>query len=130
MAFTEISSQKKYIKYSECSAGDELVEGWYLNATEGKYGTQYNFITEQGTHVVLNKAGQLDYLIKTHVSPEDYVKIIFEGTVVLEKGPMKGKEANNFKLLRDPSRSGKRNAPIYEEIAAPAPSTSDEEPLL
>jgi hypothetical protein len=117
MSFQEVSTAKKYIKYSECNKGDELVVGWYIGATEGKFGTQYNFMTETGVHTVLNASGQLDYIIKNHIQQEDFVKIIFDGQVKLEKGAMAGKMANQFKFYKDPSRAGKRAS--YVEVAAP-----------
>lgn len=125
MSFVEISTAKRYVKYSECKEGDELVVGWYIGTTDGKFGEQHNFVTETGTHVVLNSSGQLDYFIKTHIKPEDFVKIIFKGKTKLEKGPMAGKEANAFAYYKDPSRAGKRNAPIYQEVAAPAETEED-----
>jgi len=127
MAFQEVSTAKKYIKYSECDAGDELVVGWYIGTTDGKFGEQHNFITETGEHVVLNSAGQLDYFIKTHIQPEDFVKIIFKGKTKLEKGPMAGKEANAFAYYKDPSRAGKRAS--YVEVAAPE-TTPEEDVVL
>lgn len=103
MAFQEVGGAKRYVKYSECNVGDVLVEGYYAGITVGKYGNQYNFTTEDGTHVVLNKSGQLEYALK-FVEVGEYVRIVYEGVAVLQKGTFKGKEAHNFKVMKDPDR--------------------------
>jgi hypothetical protein len=123
MAFQEVGGAKRYVKYSECQAGDELVEGYYTGTTVGKYGNQYNFLTEDGKQVVLNKSGQLEYAIK-FVEVGEYVKVIYEGVAVLQKGTFKGKEAHNFKVLKDPERRRRTGGPI------PAVSINDASEVL
>lgn len=100
MAFKEIAGTKKYFKYADCDKGDVLVEGKFLREIQGKYGVQYEFMDNSGDMVVLNKAGQLDYKME-FIRPGDVLKIVYEGKIVLDKGPMAGKDSNQFTLMRD-----------------------------
>jgi len=100
MAFQEVAGQKKYIKYNECKKGDVLVEGKYLRDIQGKFGVQYEFLSESGDVVVLNKAGQLDYKME-FIRQGDVLKIIYDGSIILEKGAYAGKPSHQFILLRD-----------------------------
>ncbi len=101
MAFEKIGGVKKYIKYAECEKGDVLVEGTFLKDFQGKYGVQYEFNGKDGI-TVLNSSGHLNYLMD-FVNEGDKVKIVYDGTVEMTKGPMKGKMAHQFELYRDSS---------------------------
>jgi hypothetical protein len=120
MSFQEVGGAKSYVKYSECKAGDIVVEGYFVGSTPSKFGgNNHEFRTESGAIVSLNKSGQLDYCLK-HIEKGDYVRVIFEGKVVLDKGTFKGKEANQFKVLKDPSRRLAPSAiptPAVKEVA-------------
>lgn len=100
MAFKEVAGTKKYFKYSECEKGDVLVEGKFIRDFEGKFGIQYEFEHKTGDIHVLNSSGQLNYKMD-FVNPGERVMIIYDGSIILEKGAMKGKMAHQFKLLRD-----------------------------
>lgn len=88
----------EYIKYTDCKGGDKLVEmGEYLGTTEGKYGIQHRYLeVSSGAEKVLNSAGQLNYIMDSKVDEGDVVDVVFKGKTILESGPFKGKEANNF----------------------------------
>lgn len=102
MAFTTVKTNVKYYKYSECKAGDVLVNsGTYKGTSEGKFGTQHHFIQDDGQAVTLNKAGQLDWLLDNYAKVGIKVNVIFDGTKILEKGTFKGKPVNNFILQVD-----------------------------
>lgn len=108
--FQEVGGAKNYVKYNECKAGDIVAEGHYLSRTMGKFGAQYNFMSEDGKQTVLNKSGQLEYALQ-HVEAGDYLRVIYEGEITLEKGTFKGKKAHQFKVLKDPTRK-KVSAPV------------------
>ena len=98
--YKEVAARKKYCKYAECNVGDVLVEGTFLREFMGKYGVQYEFEQEEtGDIHVLNGAGGLKYKME-FVKEGDEVRIVYDGMVTLEKGPMAGKSCHNFKLYR------------------------------
>lgn len=98
--YKEVAATKKYFKYAECDVGDVLVEGTFLREFMGKYGVQYEFEdTETGNIHVLNGSGGLKYKME-FVREGDDVRIVYDGMVTLEKGPMAGKSCHNFKLFR------------------------------
>lgn len=131
MVFQEVNSAKTYVKTTACKVGDVMVEGWYIGSyTSKKYGNQqHSFITETGENVVLNGAGQLDYIIENQIKPEDYVKVLFDGKKTIEKGALAGTAVNQFKSYVDPSRSGKRVA-APKEIGVNSDLTDDEDVIL
>lgn len=93
----------KYFKYSELNGGEKLVVmGEFIGSTEGKYGAQHNFIELQtGQHVVLNKAGGLDWRIeKGHIFEGGVYDVTYDGKEKLEKGKFAGKDANKFKIAQ------------------------------
>lgn len=129
MSFQEVGGPINYVKYSECKAGDVLVEGWFIDTKPGLYGAQYYFIDETGKTTVLNKSGQLDYQMSHSINKEDFLRITYMGKIILEKGPMKGKESNQFKIERDPTKAGRIQRPQMEEIKTPD-DVGDENPLI
>lgn len=129
MSFQEVGGPINYVKYSESKPGDVLVEGWFIDTKPGLYGNQYYFIDECGKTTVLNKSGQLDYQMSHSINKEDFLRITYAGKIILEKGPMKGKESNQFKIERDPTRAGRVQRPQMEEIKTPE-EIGDENPLI
>ncbi len=105
MAYQEVGGSKEFIKYKDCEAGDVLVEGVFRREYQGKFGVQYEFEAMCGKIVVLNSAGQLNYKMD-FIKPGTKLKIIYEGTVVLDKGLMKGKSSHQFKVLKDTAFDG------------------------
>ena len=101
MAFQKVTPVSKYYKYSECVPGQVLDTGTFLKSFEGKYGIQYEFKDESGEIVVLNKSGQLDYLMEKFVTVGDKVRITYKGKITLTKGKYVGTEAHNFELEKD-----------------------------
>jgi hypothetical protein len=93
----------KFFKYSELNPNEVLFErARYLESFQGKFGVVHKFvdpITNQELN--LNSSGQLNYLIKTHLTEGQYCKVVYLGKVVLDKGAMKGKEAHNFELYTE-----------------------------
>ena len=126
MAFQEVGGAKRYVKYSEASPGDVLVEGYYAGTTVGKFGNQYNFSTEDGQQVTLNKSGQLEYALK-FVEVGEYVRVVYEGMVNLQKGTFKGKDAHNFKVMKDPDRRRVSGATVPAVMIHGAPEVLDSE---
>jgi len=121
MAFTTISTNVKYFKYPECKKGQVLIDGGiYKGPTEGKYGTLHNFILPDGTKAVLNKAGQLDWLLENHCQVGTKCRVTFDGTHNLTKGPMAGKDANQFILAVD---NEPFTAPLSGNAALPVTAT-------
>lgn len=102
MKFTKVGGSKKYFKYSECEAGQVLVEsGKFLGRSPNKFGKEnFDFKpTDGGPIICLNNAGQLNYLIDTHVRVGDTVQVIYEGSDILDKGAFKGKTVHKFEIL-------------------------------
>ena len=100
MGFKEVAGTKSYVKYVDCEKGQVLVTGKYIRDIQGKYGVQYEFMAESGEVVVLNKAGSLDYKME-FINEGDKIQVIYDGTVKLTKGAFAGKDAHQFKVLRD-----------------------------
>lgn len=91
----------KYFKYTDCKAGDVLIEkAEFTGTTEGKYGAQFNFIeVDTGQHVVLNKSGQFEWRLEQgHMNVGEVFRITFQGKEKIEKGTYAGKEANKFDI--------------------------------
>ena len=126
MAFQEVAGQKKYVKYGDCSKGDVLVEGKFIRDIQGKYGIQYEFMNEDGDVVVLNKAGQLDYKME-FIRPGDVLKITYEGMILLDKGPMAGKDSHQFTLMRDDDLSELDETGISDSDATSGDDQDDED---
>lgn len=95
----EIGGKKIYCKYAEKKPGDVLVDGKFLRDFQGKYGVQWEYLGNDGEIYVLNSSGQLNHKMESYVQPGDMVKIIYEGMILLDKGPMSGKMAHQFKLI-------------------------------
>jgi len=95
----ELGGAKRYFKYAECEKGQILVNnGRYIRDFQGKFGIQHELMDDDGVITVLNSAGQLNWLIDTYVQVGDHIRIAYDGMSVLEAGPMKGKDAHNFKV--------------------------------
>ena len=117
----EIGGRKIYCKYAQKKPGDVLVDGKFLRDFQGKYGIQWEFLGNDGEIYVLNSAGQLNYKMDAYVSPGDMVQIIYEGMILLDKGPMSGKDSHQFKLID----MGK--APVVKAETKAADSAEDSE---
>lgn len=63
-----------------------------------KDGKRYTTSINSGDTVIVNGAGNLNYLMKD-VNPGGLCQISYNGKVLLSKGPQKGKEAHNFKVM-------------------------------
>ena len=119
MAFTTVSTNTKYVKYTACKKGDVILdEGSYLGTSEGKFGLLHNFAHTDGSRTVLNKAGQLDYLLRTHAQVGTMCRVTFDGTVKLTKGLMAGKDANQFILATDKGAFTPTDVPAPNRAAA------------
>jgi hypothetical protein len=117
MSFEEVGGRTKFYKNNEMVAGQVICEGWYIAKKQGTYHPFYEFIDKAGQVHGINKTGQLDYLMEK-IPLEEYVRVTFVGMEKMTKGAMAGKDAYKFKVERDPSLRGKRNAPVFEEVAA------------
>lgn len=104
MAFRKVAGSRKYFKYNECTVGQKLVDnGEFLGSEDGKYGIQHLF-DEDGTTVVLNSSGHLNWLLKNHVKTGQRVNVEYSGKVRLTKGAMVGKDAHTFDLEVDDTK--------------------------
>lgn len=98
----ELVTQPTYFQYSKLTSGAVLIEkGKYLETKDGKFGAQHYFEESTGERKVLNSAGQLNYLVETYLERGKVCKIVFGGKEKLNKGPMAGKDANQFELYLD-----------------------------
>lgn len=88
-------SDRSYVKFSECTKGDLLVNAIYRDSYEGQYGINYVFENDDSSETVLPGSGQLNYLMKK-VSPGMRLEIHFNGQEEITKGPFAGKMANAF----------------------------------
>lgn len=95
------SVEKRYIKYSQHSKGDVLIEGIFQRSESNRFGTTHLFLDRAGTAVVLNSAGQLNANIKNYLSPGTVARITYMGKIVLERGPMTGRESHQFSMEVD-----------------------------
>jgi len=105
---------KTYFKYSECEAGQVLVEGTYIGRSPNKFGNEnFDFKPADGGAVVcLNHAGHLAHLVETHLVEGQYCRVTFEGKEVLEKGTYAGKPVNKFSL----EVADEDNLPTQQEL--------------
>lgn len=114
----------KFVKYAESKPGQVLAEGTYLTTKEGTYGPQHHFRTDLGDTVVLNSSGILNKRLADHVSRGDQVRITYNGKTTLAAGKFKGKEAHDFIVEVDSTRSSRLPAEEEDEYTAPAPAAS------
>ena len=105
----------KYFKYKECVKGDVLVIGEFVKEFEGMYGTQFEYMSEDGSPVVLNAAAKLNAKMK-FCKPGDRVRIIYDGETTVHTGPMKGKPMHLFAVSI--SKKILMDAPAEESTAA------------
>lgn len=96
----------KFVKPAElASEGIKgvILEGEFVgplvnNFDENK--SDYKFLTDDETTVIVNHTGSLAYGM-SGVKPGDYCQISYLGKEKLKSGKMKGKEAHMFKVLVD-----------------------------
>lgn len=117
----KLMSAPTYFKYTELSEGFVFFErGEYIETTiNAKYGNPQHMFRDldSGERKCLNGAGQLNYVMD-QLSEGTICKIVFKGKVLLEKGKMAGKEANQFDVYVEESTPMKK----VEETAT---STND-----
>lgn len=103
MAFKKVEAgNNKYIKYADCEVDDVIAEGIYTGSREGQYGIQHYVRQDDGTTVVLNSAGHLNFLLKDgNVRKGDLIQVTYCGTEKLEKGKYKNKDVHKFELAID-----------------------------
>jgi len=106
-SFKEVGGNIVFRKWTDFKQGD-TIEGLYKG--RGKtdaYGKQaYLFDVTfcsfdksfEGKTLGLNQMGNLDSKM-ANVQEKDYIMMSYEGKYKLEKGPFKGKEAHNVKVL-------------------------------
>jgi hypothetical protein len=125
MAFTEISGDKKYFKYMDLSKGDHLVTGIYLRESVSKrYGTTQFEVEDEKTSQIAVLNGSADLKAKMQqVKPGMLVRIIYNGMIVLERGPNAGAEAHQFSVAVD------RSAGIKKLDDEPKAKSEDSEDL-
>lgn len=78
-----------------------ITEALYLGSTPNQFDaakSDYKFENEDGSLVVINGAGNLNYAMKK-VSVNSIVTVEYLGKQTIKKGPLKGKESHNFNVL-------------------------------
>lgn len=147
MAYEQIGGAKVFRPWVGWTEGDSF-EGKHTGTTEDNYGkTNWEFetiavdfeeeisvvIPKKGKNVgqeieyeapkvgdifVLNSSGSLDKAMEK-VDIGDKIKVIYEGTIILNKGPNKGSTAHTMKILVDRSKGGSKEvAKLAKEQAA------------
>lgn len=113
----EIAGTKLYPKFADMKAGETVVKGEFLREFEGKYGPQFEFMSEDGDIVVVNGNGQIKHKMQ-FVREGQHVEIEYDGSIVLDKGAMKGKDCHQFKFfdLDDPEVEEEAEAETQEEV--------------
>jgi hypothetical protein len=136
--FEQIGGSKLFRPWGHWTEGDSLV-GKFTGTSEDNFGnTNYDIEVEEcefererivtqnkkneavtyvapkeGEVFCLNSCGSLDKAMEK-CDIGDTVKVIYTGTVILNKGKFAGKEAHTMKVLRAASRPAK-SAPVSEE---------------
>lgn len=120
----KVGGPKQYYKYSECKAGQVLVEGKFIGRSPNKFGKEnFDFKPANGGPTVsLNHAGQLEYLL-SEIVEGTYCRVTYNGKEVLTKGDFKGKEVNTF-ILEVPDEDGDE-----EQMEMSYESAPEEKPL-
>lgn len=122
MAFESVSTLPRFYKFKETQPG-VLFDAWFVREFQGKFGNCFEFIDEAGQKHILNDAGKLAHLME-NVAPEEFVRIIYKGQSVIEKGIWKGTKAHDFDILRDRSKAGLRKKMAFEPVANKEDETS------
>lgn len=81
----------------------EVLQGTFLETTPNRYDPEkvdFKFEKEDGTIVLVNGAGNLNYSMK-FVDVGEYVQIVYLGQQEIEKGQHKGKQSHNFEVNRE-----------------------------
>lgn len=115
----EKSTQGKFIKYSECTPNQVLVEGEYLGQVTNKFNPSkpnLKFKNNNEEIIILPASGQLNYAFQdTEIGT--LVCVTYKGKEKIEKGTFKGKEANAFKIeVYEQDEQGNKNK---EEVQLP-----------
>lgn len=157
MGYEQIGGSKVFRPWVGWTEGDTF-EGIHVGSTEDNYGkTNWEFevvsvefdeevsvvIPKKGKNAgqeveyvapkvgeifVLNSSGSLDKAMEK-VDIGDKVKVIYEGTVILNKGPNKGSECHTMKVYREPK--GSKVSTNQKEVARLAQDqAADDEDVL
>lgn len=104
MALKEEGTLNKYRPYEKMSVGETVAEGWFEGTVASVFGKDNYLIREGNGEVVeVNSCGHLAHKMKKlNVLVGDYIKIVYDGKGLLEKGIFKGKETHQVKFFRDP----------------------------
>lgn len=106
----------KYFDLNATEPGTQLVfMGKYIGESQGKFGPQHRFCQLEDNQEVVISGGQLNWRVEQgHIALGDVLDIYYEGKEILESGPYKGKETNNYKFAKY-SRAELKKAG-YEDI--------------
>jgi hypothetical protein len=107
MAFKKKNVDLKYLKFKYCTPGEIIAEGVYERQGESNYGINHHFRTEENYVQVLNSSGHLNWLLNEYAVFGDFCRVTYEGSEILEKGKMKGREAHKFSLEIDDDKFDK-----------------------
>jgi hypothetical protein len=98
------SDSIEFIKPSDlANAGTkgEILTGTFVEGIQNQFNKDkldYKFKRESdGATVVINSTGSLSYQMR-NVIPGTLCQVLYNGKETITKGPMKGKEAHNFKV--------------------------------
>lgn len=119
--FEDVGTLGTIKSYAKASAGDVLVEyGEFKGRSENQFGFLYEFTeVESGEKIAVPNCGQIEYLYDKGTLKIGYrYKVVYEGKKTLERGAMKGKEANQVKVMQDRD---------YNPGAVPAQTTTKQD---
>lgn len=124
MAFQEVGGLNKFRPYDKMSVGEVIAEGWYEGTVRSTFDHDNYLIREANGEVVeVNYCGHLAHKWeKCKILVGDYVKLVYQGSEILEKGKFKGKMSHHVQLLRDPDlcrRPGQKELTQQQQARGP-----------
>jgi len=124
MGYTKISTNKTFVKLSECTDGDVLVDGGvYLGSSMNKFKNLNHEFRTKDKGIVVISSGSLNYIVENHLTVNDVVRITYKGTIKLSKGAYAGKPCHQFEVEKDEAESytskEEFSTPVEEEVVAP-----------
>jgi hypothetical protein len=105
MAWEQVQTGKRFVKYSEAKKGEILAEGKYIGADENEYGVSYSIETDDGI-LALPSCKALTNVFDKRFGEGTFVQVIYNGRYLEGKHP-KGKEPHLFVVNVDKERSAK-----------------------
>lgn len=95
-----VNSDVMYVKPSSLKIND-AIEGTFLETTTDEtYDTlKHHLRQEDGSVKIINGSGQLNHVMKA-IAPGTKIRVVYKGKKKLESGKFKGKDANQWQVLK------------------------------